>query len=201
VAVQLAAVAVSGELFWAQYPAACRELAQKHHACVRCAAQRVGASFTENDEAKERHVSTTDESDLEEQRTLVTGATSAVSTARHAPESHIDLETDTCGPCSDEEQVQGYAYAEQAKAAYPVSRRAGDARRDVATEGPQNRVMPPRRESDRLLERLRTLVHDSRRGGIDLAGHSHEIEHLKVELADVVKRTAATTTSGREARQ
>jgi hypothetical protein len=54
--------------------------------------------------------------------------------------------------------------------------------------------MPPTRESDRLLERLRTLVHDSRRSNgasrIELQARTREIERLKAELADVVKRTA-----------
>lgn len=62
--------------------------------------------------------------------------------------------------------------------------------------------MAPKRESDRLLERLRTLVHDSRRANgassIEVQARIREIEHLKAELAGVVKRTAATTTSGRE---
>jgi hypothetical protein len=56
--------------------------------------------------------------------------------------------------------------------------------------------MPPKRESDRLLERLRTLVHDSRRGvgasSLELEERSREMERLKGELADAVKRTAAT---------
>jgi hypothetical protein len=56
--------------------------------------------------------------------------------------------------------------------------------------------MPPKRESDRLLERLRVLVHDSRRGNgassIELQACSREMERLKAELADVVERTAAT---------
>jgi len=56
--------------------------------------------------------------------------------------------------------------------------------------------MPPKRESDRLLERLRMLVQDSRRGvrasSIELQAGSREIERLKAELAEVVKRTAAT---------
>jgi hypothetical protein len=163
-------------------------------------------------------VSTTDESDLEERRAPVTGATSEPSIAGHAPKSadtnarvqvrktggpptlaRIDLRTDRRGPGIDE--GQGYAYAEQAEAAYPVSLRPAGARRDSATEGPPNRGVPPRRESDHLLERLRTLVQESRRGSIELGARSHEIEHVRAELADVVKRTAATTTSGREARQ
>jgi hypothetical protein len=65
--------------------------------------------------------------------------------------------------------------------------------------------MPPRRETDRLLERLRTLVHDGRRvsgaSSIELEARSREIERLKAELADVVRRTATATTSGREVRQ
>jgi hypothetical protein len=56
--------------------------------------------------------------------------------------------------------------------------------------------MPPTRESDRLLERLRTLVHDNRRSNgasrIELQARRREIERLKAELADVVKRTAAS---------
>jgi ATP-dependent protease ClpP protease subunit len=56
--------------------------------------------------------------------------------------------------------------------------------------------MPPKRESDRLLERLRMLVHDSRRGNgassTELERRSREIERLRAELADVVKQTAAT---------
>jgi hypothetical protein len=56
--------------------------------------------------------------------------------------------------------------------------------------------MPPKRESDRLLERLRTLVQDNRRAigasSVELDARSREIERLKAELAEVVKRTAAT---------
>jgi hypothetical protein len=65
--------------------------------------------------------------------------------------------------------------------------------------------MAPKRESDRLLEGLRTLVHEGRlangTSSIELQARTREIERLKAELADVVKRTAATTTSGREVRR
>jgi hypothetical protein len=71
---------------------------------------------------------------------------------------------------------------------HPVDR----SRRDPATSRP----MPPKRESDRLLERLRTLVHESRRGrganSVELEARNREIEGLKAQLADGVKRTAAT---------
>lgn len=56
--------------------------------------------------------------------------------------------------------------------------------------------MPPTRESDRLLQRIRTLVQDDRRpngpNSFALEARRREIERLKTELADVVKRTAAT---------
>lgn len=65
--------------------------------------------------------------------------------------------------------------------------------------------MPPKRESDHLLERLRTVVRNTRRGSsassIELEARSREIEHLKSERAEVVRRTAGTTTSSREVRQ
>jgi len=64
--------------------------------------------------------------------------------------------------------------------------------------------MALRRESDQLLERLRTLVRDRRRENdarrIELKARNREIEHLKTELAGVAKRPAAMTTSGREVR-
>lgn len=56
--------------------------------------------------------------------------------------------------------------------------------------------MPPSRETDRLLQRIRTLVHDSRRDNgandVELEARSREIERLKVQLAEVVKRSATT---------
>jgi len=62
--------------------------------------------------------------------------------------------------------------------------------------------MPPKRESDRLLERLRTLVHDRGRGDARTKpeSRSRETEHHRAEPGDV-KRTAATTTISPEVRE
>ena len=53
---------------------------------------------------------------------------------------------------------------------------------------------PPSREADRLLQQIRTLVREDRRGDgasrIELEARAQEIERLKTQLAEVVKRTA-----------
>jgi hypothetical protein len=53
--------------------------------------------------------------------------------------------------------------------------------------------LSPRRESDQLLQRIRTLVRESGRddgrSGIELEAQRREIDRLKAELADVVKQT------------
>ena len=55
-------------------------------------------------------------------------------------------------------------------------------------------MSPPRREADRLLQRIRTLVREDRRcdraRSIELEERAQEIERLKTQLAEVVKRTA-----------
>jgi len=54
--------------------------------------------------------------------------------------------------------------------------------------------MTPTREADRLLRRIRALVHDSRRtttSRLEREACSREIERLKSELAAVVKETVA----------
>jgi len=54
--------------------------------------------------------------------------------------------------------------------------------------------MAPTREADRLLRRIRTLVHDSQRTTttrLEREACSREIERLKSELATVVKETVA----------
>jgi hypothetical protein len=57
-------------------------------------------------------------------------------------------------------------------------------------------ALPPTRETDRLLRRIRTLVHESRAdygaNDVELEARRREIERLKAELADIVKHTAAT---------
>jgi hypothetical protein len=57
--------------------------------------------------------------------------------------------------------------------------------------------MPPPRETDRLLQRIRTLVQESpshnRADGIEPEKRRREIERLKTELAELVKQTAGTT--------
>jgi hypothetical protein len=56
--------------------------------------------------------------------------------------------------------------------------------------------MPPNRETDRVLQRLRTLVHDSRHSTganrLEREARGREIERLKSELAAAVKQTATT---------
>jgi hypothetical protein len=51
----------------------------------------------------------------------------------------------------------------------------------------------PRRESDQLLQRIRSLVRDSERvdgrDGVELEAQRREIDRLKSELAEAVKRT------------
>jgi len=55
-------------------------------------------------------------------------------------------------------------------------------------------MSPPGREADRLLQRIRTLVREGRHGDgasrIELEARAQEIERLKTQLAEVVKRTA-----------
>jgi hypothetical protein len=66
-------------------------------------------------------------------------------------------------------------------------------------------VTPPRRESDRLLERLRTLVRDGRNtsGVSSVAPEARrpEIERFKAKAADVAQRTTALTSNDREVRE
>jgi hypothetical protein len=56
--------------------------------------------------------------------------------------------------------------------------------------------MPPRRESDQLLQRIRKLVRASDRDdgatSVGLEAQRREIDRLKSQLADVVKRTATS---------
>jgi hypothetical protein len=56
--------------------------------------------------------------------------------------------------------------------------------------------MPPPRDTDRLLQRIRTLVRESRTeksaNGTELEARRREIERPKAELAELVKQTAAT---------
>jgi hypothetical protein len=51
----------------------------------------------------------------------------------------------------------------------------------------------PRRESDQLLQRIRSLVRDTGRvdgrDGVELEARRREIDRLKSELAEAVKRT------------
>jgi hypothetical protein len=51
----------------------------------------------------------------------------------------------------------------------------------------------PRRESDQLLQRIRSLVRESERvdgrDGVELEAQRREIDRLKSELAEAVKRT------------
>lgn len=67
---------------------------------------------------------------------------------------------------------------------------AAETRNDVTTSS----MSPPRREADRLLQQIRTLVREDRRGDgasrIELEARAQEIERLKTQLAEVVKRTA-----------
>ena len=55
-------------------------------------------------------------------------------------------------------------------------------------------MSPPGREADRLLQRIRALVREGRRGDgasrIELEARAQEIEQLKTQLAEVVRRTA-----------
>jgi flagellin-like hook-associated protein FlgL len=56
-----------------------------------------------------------------------------------------------------------------------------------------NPGLSPRRESDQLLQRIRTLVRESERdngrSGVELEAQRREIDRLKSELADLVKQT------------
>jgi hypothetical protein len=57
------------------------------------------------------------------------------------------------------------------------------------------------RESDRLLHRIRTLVRQTDRGlgsdGATLRAQRREIEHLKFQLAEIVKRNPTGLDDGR----
>ena len=57
---------------------------------------------------------------------------------------------------------------------------------------PRRASTSPRRETDRLLQRIRTLVQQTDRGdGVSRAtvsAQKREIEHLKSQLAEIVKR-------------
>ena len=56
-----------------------------------------------------------------------------------------------------------------------------------------NVVTPTSRETDRLLQRIRALVRDRRRADASAAereARTREIERLKAQLAEIVKRTA-----------
>jgi hypothetical protein len=57
---------------------------------------------------------------------------------------------------------------------------------------PRRASTSPRRETDRLLQRIRTLVQQTDRGGAvsgaTVSAQKREIEHLKSQLAEIVKR-------------
>jgi hypothetical protein len=57
---------------------------------------------------------------------------------------------------------------------------------------PRRASTSPRRETDRLLQRIRTLVRETARGdgsnGATLRAQKREIEQLKSQLAEIVKR-------------